>query len=47
MSRGEYKWEVSGAQVIYFCTGKVKTLRIDYILNFATFNLYTVRAKML
>ena len=30
-----------------FASGKVKTLRIDNIWNFATFNLYTVRAKIL
>ena len=31
----------------YFCNGKVKTLRIDNLWNFATFNLYTVRAEIL
>ena len=39
--------KVSGAQVFYFCNGKVKTLRIDNIWNFATFNLYTVPAKII
>ena len=42
-----FVWKVSGAQVFYFCNGKVKTLHIDDIWNFATFNLYTVRAKIL
>ena len=42
-----FGWNVSGAQVFYFCNGKVKTFRIDNILNFATFNLYTVPAKIL
>ena len=42
-----FGWEVSGAQVFYFCSGKVKTLHIDNIWNFATFHLYTVRAKIL
>ena len=37
--------KVAGAQEFYFCNGKVKTLRIDNIWNFATFNLYTVPAK--
>ena len=40
-------WKVSSAQVFYVCNGKVKTLRINYIWNFATFNLYTVPAKIL
>ena len=40
-------WKHSLAQVVYFCSGKVKTLRIDTIWNFATFNLYTVPAKIL
>ena len=40
-------WNISGAQVFYFCTGKAKTLRIDKIWNFATFNLYSVQAKIL
>ena len=39
--------KVSSAQVFYFCNGKVKTLRIDNIWNFATFNLYTVPEKIL
>ena len=42
-----FVWNVSGAQVFYFCKGKVKTLRIDNIWNFATFTLYTVKAKIL
>ena len=42
-----FEWEASGAQVFFFCNGKVKTLRIDNIWNFATFNLYTVPAKIL
>ena len=42
-----FGWKVSDAQVFYFCNGKVKTLRIDNIWNFATFNLYTVPAKIL
>ena len=42
-----FGWKVSGAQVFYFCYGNVKTLRIDNIWNFATFNMYTVPAKIL
>ena len=42
-----FGWKVSGAQVFYFCNGKVKTWRIDNIWNFATINLYTVPAKIL
>ena len=42
-----FGWKVSGAQVFYFCNGNVKTLRIDKIWNFATFNMYTVPAKIL
>ena len=41
-----FGWKVSGGQVFYFCNGKVKTLRIDNIWNFATFTLYTVPAKI-
>ena len=41
-----FRWKVWSAQV-YFCNGKVKTLRIDNIWNFATFNLYTPPAKIL
>ena len=37
--------KVSDAQVFYFGFGKVKTLRIDNIWKFATFNLYTVPGK--
>ena len=39
--------KVSGAQIYYFWNSKVKSLRIDNIWNFATFNLYTVPAKIL
>ena len=42
-----FRWKVSGAQVFHFCNGKVKTLRMDNIWNFSTFNLYTVPAKIL
>ena len=42
-----FGWKVSAAQVFYFCNGKVKTLRIDNIWNFATFKLYSVPAKIL
>ena len=42
-----FGWEASGAEVFYFSTGKVKTLRIDNIWNFATLNQYSVPAKML
>ena len=41
-----FEWIASVAQVFYFCNGKVKTLRIDNIWNFATFNLYTEPAKI-
>ena len=40
-----FGWKASGAQVFYFCNGKVKTLRIDKIWNSVTFILYTVPAK--
>ena len=39
--------KVSDAQVFSFCNGNVKTLPIENIWNFATFNLYTVAAKIL
>ena len=39
--------KVSGAPVFYFCNGKVKTLRMEKIWDFATFNLYTVPGKIL
>ena len=39
--------KVSGAQVFYFSNGKVRTLRIENIWKFPTFNLYTVPAKIL
>ena len=42
-----FGWKVLGAQVVYFCNGKAKTLHIDNIWNFADFNLYTVPAKIL
>ena len=42
-----FGWKVSCAQVVYCCHGKAKTLRIDNIWNFATFNLYSVPAKIL
>ena len=42
-----FGWKVSGAQVSYFCNGKVKTFRIDNIWNFSTFNLFPVPAKIL
>ena len=42
-----FGWKVSGAQVFYFCNGKLKTWRIDNISNFTTINLYTVPAKIL
>ena len=42
-----FGWKVSGAQVFYFCNGNVKTLRIENIWNLATFNMYTVPAKIL
>ena len=41
-----FAWKVLGAQVFYFCNGKVKTLPIDHIWKFATFNLYTVHEKI-
>ena len=45
--RWAFEWKVSLAQVFYFCNGEAKTLRIDNIWNFATFNLYTVPEKIL
>ena len=39
--------KVSGAQVFYFCNGKLGALRIENIWNFTNFNLYTVLAKIL
>ena len=42
-----FGWQVSGSPVFYFCNGKVITLRIDNIWDCATFNLYTVPAKIL
>ena len=40
-------WKDSGVQVFYFSNGRVRTLRIDNIWNFATFNMYAVPAKIL
>ena len=40
-------WKISGAQLFYICNGKLKSLRIDNIWNFATFNMYNVPAKIL
>ena len=42
-----FGWKVSQGQEFYFCNGKVKTLRIDNLWNFATFNLYTMQAEIL
>ena len=39
--------KASGAQVFYFSNANVKTLDIDNIWNFATFNLYTAPGKIL
>ena len=47
MLRVAIGWKVSSAHVFYFCNGKVKTFRIDNTWNYATFNLYTVQAKIL
>ena len=47
LSGRAFGWKVWSAQVFYFCNGKVKTLRLDNIWNFATFNLYTMSAKIL
>ena len=41
-----FGWWVSGTQVFYFCKGKVKTLRIDNLWNFATFKMFTLPAKI-
>ena len=50
-ARRSWRWAfgryVSSVQVFYLCNGKVKTLRVNNIWNFATFNLYTVPAKIL
>ena len=43
----EFGWKDSGAQAFYFWNGKVKTLPMNKIWNFATFNLYTLPAKIL
>ena len=45
--RWAFGWKVLASQVFYFYNGEVKTLRIDKILNFGTFNLYTVQAEIL
>ena len=42
-----FRWKVSGSQVFYFCNGKGKILLIENIWKFATFNMYTLRAKIL
>ena len=42
-----FGWNVSGAQILYFCDGRVKSLRVDNIWNFADFNLYNMPAKIL
>ena len=42
-----FRSKVSGAQILYFYNGKVNTLRIDNIWNFATFNMHHVPAKIL
>ena len=44
--RWAFGWKVSGAQVFYFFNGKEKTLHMNNIWNFRTFNLYTVPAKI-
>ena len=41
-----FGWKVSSAQVFYVCNGNVKTLCIENIWNFATFNMYTAPAKI-
>ena len=42
-----FGWNVSGVQVFYLCKGKVIFPRFNNIWNFATFNRYTVAAKIL
>ena len=42
-----FGWKISGAQVFYFCNAKVKTLRIDTIWKFVTYNLHTAPVKIL
>ena len=39
-------WKVLRAWIVYFCNGKVKTLGIENIWIFASFNLFTVPAKI-
>ena len=39
-------WKCFRFAGFYFCNGKVKILRIENIWNFATFNLFTVPAKI-
>ena len=41
-----FGWKVLGAHVFYFCNGKVKSLGIENFWIFATFNLFTVPAKI-
>ena len=45
--RWAFVWKVSRAQVFYCCNGKVKILGIEKVWNFTTFNLFTLRAKIL
>ena len=40
-----FGWKVLGAQIFYFCNGKVKTLRMDNIWNFATSTCTMCRQK--
>ena len=42
-----FAWKVWGAQVFYFCNGKVKTLCNENIWNFAPLNMYTLPARIL
>ena len=41
-----FVWKGSCEQVFYVCNSWVKTLRIDNIWNFPTFNMYSVPAKI-
>ena len=42
-----FGWKVSGAGILKFLNGKLKTLCIDNIWNFATFNMYNLPPKIL
>ena len=42
-----FGWKVSYAQVFYFCNGKVKTLLVDNIWYFSSFNMNTFSANIL